>query len=286
MNESLKDITIVLVSYKSRTKLIKFIKKISSVTPILIIDNLKDYELKKVFKKKINVKILFKKNDGYGSSINYASRRIKTKYFFVVQPDVTGINSNALNLFYKFAKKINDQFSVIGPHFLNVAKSGHFQTSLNYKIKEIHNVHGSVMFFNKRIFIKNKGFDENFFLYWEETDYTKRNWKSGLPAYQLNLVKVTHEKGRAVETTTVQDREKLDYLYTWHFIWSKFYFFTKHYGKIFSLLYFIPTLIRILFRIIIYKNNNPAKHKKYLCRLDGLKASIIGRKSYLRLNNL
>ena len=110
MNESLKDITIVLVSYKSRTKLIKFIKKISSVTPILIIDNLKDYELKKIFKKRINVKILFKKNDGYGSSINYASRRIKTKYFFVVQPDVTGINSNALNLFYKLAIKINDQY--------------------------------------------------------------------------------------------------------------------------------------------------------------------------------
>ena len=56
------------------------------------------------------------------------------------------------------------------------------------------------MFFNKKVFLKNKGFDKNIFLYWEETDYTKRCKKKGYPAYQLNTVKVIHEKGKAVST--------------------------------------------------------------------------------------
>ena len=83
------------------------------------------------------------------------------------------------HLVYNYAKKMNDQFSVIGPRFLNASKKGHFQTNPKYKIKKIHNVHGSTIFFCKKVFLKNKGFDPNIFLYWEETDYTKRAIKNG-----------------------------------------------------------------------------------------------------------
>ena len=48
------------------------------------------------------------------SSINYAAKRTKTPYFFVVQPDVIGINKKALLNFYKYANRIN-KFSVLGP---------------------------------------------------------------------------------------------------------------------------------------------------------------------------
>ena len=92
MIKKLKQISIVLISYNSSTKLIRFIKKIPKNSPILIIDNSKDFNLKKIFKKNKNIKIYFKKNMGYGSSINYAAKKINTKYFFVVQPDVKGIN--------------------------------------------------------------------------------------------------------------------------------------------------------------------------------------------------
>ena len=51
MKKKLKKITIVLVSYKSSKKLKKFIKNIPKETPIMIIDNSKDYELKRIFGK-------------------------------------------------------------------------------------------------------------------------------------------------------------------------------------------------------------------------------------------
>ena len=171
-------------------------------------------------------------------------------------------------------------------YFLNASKSGHFQTSLKYKIKKIHNVHGSTMFFNKRIFDKNKGFDKNIFLYWEETDFSKRASMNGFYAYQLNIVKVKHQKGKAVKVSNLKDVLKLENLYTWHFIWSKFYYFNKHYGKLLSMIYFTPIIIRILFRMSVYKIIKSNKFMKYYCRWDGLKNSILNKKSSMRLNRI
>ena len=106
MRKILNKISIVLVCYNSSFKLKKFVQKIPNETKIFIIDNSKDYSLKKIFKSKKNVKIYFKKNDGYGSSINFAAKKIKTPYFLVAQPDVTGIKKSSLIKFYKYAKKI------------------------------------------------------------------------------------------------------------------------------------------------------------------------------------
>ena len=286
MKKILKKISIVLVCYNSSSKLKKFLKNIPKETQVFIIDNSKDYSLKTLFRKKKNLKIFYKKNEGYGSSINYAAKKIQTEYFFVIQPDVKGINKNSLITFYNYAKKLDDKFSVMGPHFKKASKRGHFQTNLKYDIKKIHNVHGSTIFFNKKVFIKNRGFDSNIFLYWEETDYTKRALKNGYSAYQLNKVKVIHEKGKAVDVKNNQEEQKLIYLYSWHFIWSKFYFFKKHYGKVFALIYFIPIILRILLRIIYYKLTKNNKFIKYYYRLNGVLSSISEKKSFMRLNKI
>ena len=90
MKNILNKISIVLVCYNSSFKLKKFLKKIPNETKVFLIDNSKDYSLKKLFGRKKNIKIFYKKNDGYGSSINFASKKIKTPYFLVVQPDVIG----------------------------------------------------------------------------------------------------------------------------------------------------------------------------------------------------
>ena len=286
MKKKLKQITIVLISYNSSQKLIKFIKKIPKDSPVLIIDNSRDIILKKIFKKKKNVKVFFKKNIENGSTKNFPAKKINTEYFFVVQPDVSGVNKKSLITFYDYAKKLKDKFSVIGPHFLKAPKKGHFQTDLKFDIKKIHNVHGSTIFFKKKIFNKNKGFDPNIFLYWEETDYTKRALISGYSAYQLNRVKVYHEKGKAVQVNNTAESEKLKNLYSWHFIWSKFYFYKKHYGKIFALIFFTPIIIRILFRIFYYKITKNKKIIKYFYRWNGLINSILEKKSFMRLEKI
>ena len=53
MKKILDDISIVIVSYNSSFKLKKFAQKIPNETKIFIIDNSKDYSLKKKFKRTI-----------------------------------------------------------------------------------------------------------------------------------------------------------------------------------------------------------------------------------------
>lgn len=283
-----KNVTIIVVSYFSYNKINRFLKKISSSIPVLVLENSNDRKIMKLKNEYKNIKILYKKNNGYGSSINYASKLIKTKYFLAVQPDIEGISTKSIQIFLKYAEKLENKFSVIGPHFLNAAKKGHFQTDLKYKIKKIHNVHGSVLFFHKKNFKQLKGFDPNIFLYWEETDFTKRSWQEKIPVYQLNLVKVKHEKGLSVETNNQLEKSNIKYLYIWHFIWSKYYFFKKHYGNIFSLIYFFPIFLRCLIKIFYYKliNKKKKKFEKYYIRLNGLLSSILGKKSFFRIKDI
>ena len=60
--------------------------------------------------------------------------------------------------------------------------------------------------------------------------------------YFRNIVniKIKHNVGTSVNTKSIAEKEKLNNLYNWHFIWSKFYYFKKHYGFLISMLYFLP----------------------------------------------
>ena len=52
-----------------------------------------------------------------------------------------------------------------------------------------------------------------------------------------------------------------------------------------SLICFTPTIIRILFRLMINKKSK-ANYSKYLCRMNGLQESILLKKSYMRLDKI
>ena len=140
------------------------------------------------------------------------------------------------------------------------------------------------MFFNTEIFDIINGFDDNFFLYFEETDFCIRANKKGFKSYQINSIKVIHEVGTSVELNNDDEKQKLKDLHTWHFIWSKFYFYRKHYGYVFSLIYFMPVFLRIIFKIMYFKIlNNNEKLNKYILRYQGLTSSMKGKNSYKRI---
>ena len=187
-----------------------------------------------------------------------------------------------------FTEKLKDikLFGALGPRFLNVTEKSHKQSNIKKEIGEINSISGAAMFFETTIFDDIEGFDENFFLYFEETDYCKRAKKKGYKIYQINKAKVDHPKGEntgVVKAENLDEVKKLANLYSWHFIWSKFYFYRKHYGFVLALLYFTPIIIRIKFRIIYYiLKKDKESINKYKTRLSGLIDSISGKNSHLR----
>lgn len=277
-----KKLTIIIISYKSEKKINNFIKKIPKDIKVIIIENSNNLQLKKNIEKKYkNIKVFIKTNDGVAASINYAVKRIKTKYLLQISPDIL-FNFKQLNIFFKIAKKLNDKFSALGPRFLNVESKSHRQIKSNIDVGSINSVHGSLMFINKKRFKEIGGFDQRFFLYFEETDYCKRALDIGLRAYQINDIKVKTQ-GRTVQISNKKESNKLSNLLVWHFIWSKYHFTKKNYGSMISIIIFIPALLRSIFKISYYKLiKNKKLLDKYNHRINGLITSITNKSSHLR----
>ena len=280
------EITIVLISHNSKELVIQFIKNFSKKIKFLIIDNSNDQNLKAKIKLIDNAEIKFMENKGYGAAINFARKFVKTNFFFVFSPDVKKPDDKFVDIFLDKIKHIG-KFGAIGPRFLGVTHKSHKQSDINKKIDQIDSISGSAMLFNVSTFDAIGGFDENIFLFFEETDFAKRADKKGYKIFQINEAKINHTKGivtGAVNTKTKEEINKLENLYSWHFIWSKFYFYNKHYGKMIAITLFIPTIIRIFFRITLYTLKKDHKKKeKYKNRLDGFIHSLKGLRSNKRL---
>ena len=278
------NVTVILISHRSKELVLKFIENIYNKFDIVIIDNSNDKELKNellINYPKINFKII--DNYGYGAAINYGSKLVKTKYFLVSNPDITGINEQKINQFLEAAIQLNNKFSVLGPRFLNTNPKSHKQSNNMHNIAEMQFLSGACMFFNKKNFDLIGGFDENFFLYFEENDFCYRSHRIN-KNYQINYIKIEHDVGKSVEINNLKEELNLKNLRSWHFIWSKFYYFKKHYSFLFAIIYFIPIIIRIKSRIIFYSfKKETSKVEKYKIRWSGLKNSILNKKSYKRI---
>ena len=279
-----KDVTLIILTHKSKKLVIDYLKNVYSKLKILIIDNSNDTDLEYLINKDYPLaKICLIENNGYGNAINYGSKLVDTEYFLISNPDVEGINLDSIIAFVDAAKKLENKFSVLGPRYLNANTKSLKQSLDNNSIAEMKFLSGACMFFSKKNFDFLNGFDENFFLYFEENDFCLRSHKIN-ENYQINNIKVKHDVGKSVEIKNEKEQIEQNNLRTWHFIWSKFYYYKKHYGYTFSLIYFIPIIVRINFRIFLYTiKKDQVKVEKYKVRRSGLFSSILNKKSFKRI---
>ena len=282
MNE---DVTVIIIGHKSKNLILNYIKPIHEKFRIIIIDNSNDFDLTKLIRINYpNILIKNVENDGYGAAINYGSKLVKTKYFLISNPDLTGINEDNLNKFIQVAKKLNDKFSTLGPRYEHANPKTLIQSNEKIEISEFKVISGACMFFNKKNFDTIGGFDENFFMYFEENDFCLRSFKI-YKNYQINSIKVYHNAGNSVSYDNIEEKELHEHFRTWHFMWSKFYFFKKRYTLLIAFLIFLPIIFRLIIRITFHTFfGNKKQLKKYRSRWSGLFNSIVGNKSKLRVN--
>jgi len=281
-----KDISILVLSHKSKSLVINLIKKLCNKFPIIVVDNSDDFELERKLNKDYPGVIYHSiDNNGYGASINFGSNFVKTKYFLILNPDIEDIDEKKIIYFKKVASELNDEFSILGPRYTNLDTKSIKQSNENIEIANWKFISGACMFIKIETFKLLSGFDENFFLYFEESDFCLRAYKIN-KNYQINNIKIKHNIGTSVNIESIAEKEKINNLYNWHFTWSKFYFFKKHYGFLISILYFLPILLRTNIKIIFFRILSKHKEmKKYEIRNDALFSSIKGIKSYKRINN-
>ena len=297
MSNNFSDLSVVVVTYKTNLTILE--KCLSSIDPsvkIIIVENSSKFiNEDQISNKYKNVSIFCSgSNIGYGRGNNYGLQKVDTKYALILNPDIICERDYFENL----KIYLNDEldFSIIGSQYLDnesYAPAGFFDSQLklrdaNYvkdlNLSTVDWVVGCSMLINLKKFKNKSIFDENFFLFFEEFDLCKYLKKNGEKVYSSTKLIVNHFGFRSsTDSTNEIDLIKLR---NWHYMWSYFYYHKKNEGYFEALRVSYGKLIRSFFKIILFTLIfNKKKRTNYLYRFLGLLNSMIGKKSFFRINN-
>ena len=282
INKNFKDLTVVMVSYAASNNVLRLLKKIPSEIKVIIVEASKDYKLKqKVNKKFLNAQVIMPpKNKGNGAGINYGYKNVKTKFFIYIDCDVY-FKKDLFKILLAAGKKIKN-FGILSPKQQNENQDAYvIGFDKKYGLKKLSYANGAVMLFNMKDFKKICFFDENIFLYFEESDYFIRCHEKKKHIYFIENAICIHRGSQSMNKKYLQ---KYKILRSWHYCWAKFYFFRKHNGYFFALRKTLPNLIRSIKNIFKFTLTLNYFNLVLSCaELRGLMTSYFLKKSSLRM---
>ncbi len=278
-------LTIGIVNYNTKKDLKKCIKSILQNPPncnyqIIIVDNDSRDGSRKLLKqiKNENIKYISNnKNMGFGRACNQIEKTQNSSYILFLNPDVE-VSKNAIDKLIDFLKK-NEKIGMVTGKLLfpdgsfqlscrkfptilrvlfgresflrktfpnNIISKEYLMSDLDYnKIQFPDWVRGAVMLFKTDLFEKIGGFDEKFFLYFEDTDICLRLRKKGYEIAYLPEAVFYHKLG----SSTKKERLKTKFI---HNI-SMFHYIRKNMNYNFTVLsfLFIALITRLTFVLMV-----------------------------------
>lgn len=286
MNYSNVDVSIIIVNYNTYSLVLDCIKSIKNKTSgllyeIIVVDNNSPnreiIQLLEIYNDV--VLILHDRNDGFGSGNNVGAQKAKGNFLFFLNSDTLLINNSIKilhdylinnsnvgvcggNLFTKDLKPGTSYslfrpsiFTDINSFFFNklsgfLYKQSDFFNSTSLPLKIKGSISGADYMIRKDLFDELNGFDEDFFMYYEETELSYRVLKKKFEIYSVPEAKIIHFEGGS---ELVKERT-LDWTFE-----SKKIFYKKTSNLlsfyISNFLFFVTTLQRMfLFKLF---NNKP-----------------------------
>ena len=262
-----KEITILIVAYKSDTILLRNLSYLKNFN-VIIIDNFKDSNLKEKITsfKNINyAKTNFNLGEGSGAKIGLGL--INSKYTLYLNPDTIIDEINILKLKEIFLRypdtglltpiHLNKKNEFIPNYFVHPFNQKTKRNLLQKSVFKILNnvkpsgdffpkcIWGAPLFFNTDLIKKIGFFDTNFFLFFEDVDLCDRIIKNNLKIVLTPDVFCHHLNQN-------YSSKSIEYLFftSSNFIFSQMYYFNKNNRKIFNFYlrgfeYFFNSLIYI-----------------------------------------
>ena len=297
MNNKLSELTVIVVTFKTDKTILK--NCLSSIDPkvkVIIVENSNQFQNKDEIENNFkNVKVLCSgSNLGMGAGNNFGLNNTKTKYALILNPDIVCERNFFSNIEKYLEGKID--FTIIGGIYDedNVYNSAGFFNNKNLKdanlvqefnLYEVDWIIGHTMLINLEKFEQKKIFDENFFLFFEETDLCKSVKKRNENVYMSSDLKIEHLGFKGSFATDKKFELEAIKLRNWHYMWSFFYYHKKNYGYFYAITKSLGRLIRSIFKTIFYFFTfNKKERTIYFFRFLGLFNSIINRKSFYRVN--
>lgn len=243
-------LTIQIVNFRSRHYLQECLFSISENLPagaemeILVVNNDEKplEEIAREWKDKLNLGIReLGENVGFGRAHNAGFGRSRGEYILLLNPD-TKILPGALQRMLAVFDK-DQRIGIVGPLFVDAAGEiqlncfgtqrtpfstigkkifGRGKPSAGEDIFETDWVSGAAMMIRRNVFEKTSGFDEGYFMYFEDVDLCLRAKKLGYKVAVNPKVRIFHESGKSFAS----EAEKKKRYYA-----SQDYYMRKHFGR-------------------------------------------------------
>jgi len=287
------DISIIIVNYNTASHLEECLNSIYQNTnnvsfEIIVVDNFSSENEIRTFPSRYpETKFIFlNENKGFGTGCNTGAKVARGKYFLFVNPDIIFLN-NILTDLFRFMET-NENVTVCSGVLTNlngeeiytynyfpgvkwefteaIGRGSHKKILSLMQLPSIINkssepldvdwLIGAFLFFRTDTFKKLKGFDERFFLYYEDVDIQKRAKNIG---YKINLLpdkRICH-----VERSSVKSFEG-ENLYYFHMTRSKLIYYYTHANILKRSVIRLMLIIGLFFRIVNLPLRRKFKGKK------------------------
>lgn len=190
---------------------------------VIVVNNSPDDDLISLEKRFPDFTVIKNSNKGYSQANNLGAKSSKFDYLLFLNADTVFI-TDPLDDVIKYMEKRNygavglklyntdntfqlsfGLFNNIQGESENKARENYFRKRNLQRMLEIENkyceitevswVTGAAMFMKKKVFEEVKGFDERYFLYYEDADICKRLNNKGYRNYFFPFSKIVHYKG-------------------------------------------------------------------------------------------
>lgn len=214
MQNSIKDLTIIIVCYKSYKLILSNLEMLKNFKTILV-DNSNCKKTFELVKNLANITyIKTSKNLGYGCANNIGIRSANTEYVLILNPDIK-INEDSINILYEKINKYNN-FGILAPSLYdenNFQRTNGSNSILKRNKSKMKNkqyilpagdtcfdyVIGCAILIQKKFFIDIGCFDEHFFMYFEDNDLCDRVYSNNRTVIEIPSSKMIHKQGVSSE---------------------------------------------------------------------------------------
>lgn len=262
-------LTIIVVSFNSAKTLMTCQSELlaSGRFPVIVVDNAStdgSADTLAVCFPQVQV-MRMERNLGYGCAANRALAEVDTPYAFLLNPDLEA-DIASVQAMLDFALAQADRGSLFAPA---VVARDHLQRGAITRQWVI----GAALLFKMDAFRELGFFDENIFLFSEETDLCKRLVTSGHSILLNTDIHIHHLKGQSSLPSP-----KVDALKNWHRGWSQMYYQHKH-----RLIagWWAPRSMCLKYAVKALLARNQIKRKQYATRAIGMLAYIRGEKAFM-----
>lgn len=277
------DVSVIIITYNTLNLTIDCINSVFEKTSglkfeVILVDNASCDGSKEYFSIKEEIIYVYnEKNLGFGAANNIGAKVASGKYLFLLNSD-TVLLENSIKIFYDYMENTPNVSAcggnLVDANYENVPICGHFPTLINdffligfynffrswYKQKisvsqdlsclrtfDVDYISGADIFIKHEVFSQLKGFDQDFFMYYEETDLFKRMSKAGLKSVIIPHTAIVHLVGGSSSNQLSLNKYRMIHN-------SKLLYYKKHHASVLVLFVKLFDFLGIAVRPHYYKN--------------------------------